>query len=187
MIFTSILFTEEEGGGNGLHFLLQSSKEELQFSFPWTCYQRNTRHLHGNQHMKEQDFSSFSVFLLLVADLCLQLERFARNKCYDKTLWVDKSPRLICLYSTKHANTHRSTALGESPLIWFCARHQNPPIPRSLDGRGCGVQRGSVHVCVLGITRQYLLLPFEFPPPSPPDSFRWGTGENPSFGEGLKI
>lgn len=78
-------------------------------------------------------------------------------------------------------NTRRSTALGETPLIWYCARYQNHPIPRSLDRCGCGVQRGSVHICVLGVTRQYLhaqhngccfLLSFF----SPPDSFRWGTG-----------
>lgn len=45
-------------------------------------------------------------------------------------------------------NTRRSTALGETPLIWCCARTQNPPKPAEVSvsvGCGCSVQRGSVH------------------------------------------
>lgn len=52
-------------------------------------------------------------------------------------------------------NTRRSTALGETPLIWYCARYPEPPNP-TVDsvsvGCGCGMQRGSVHYCVPSVT-----------------------------------
>lgn len=49
-------------------------------------------------------------------------------------------------------NTRRSTALGETPLIWYCARYPEPPDPPTVDsvsvGCVCGMQRGSVRYCV---------------------------------------
>lgn len=58
-------------------------------------------------------------------------------------------------------NTRRSTALGETPLIWYCARYpepSNPAVDSVSVGCGCGMQRGSVHCCVLSFTFQYNLL-----------------------------
>lgn len=46
-------------------------------------------------------------------------------------------------------NTRRSTALGETPLIWYCARYpepSNPTVDSVSVGCGCGTQRGSVHL-----------------------------------------
>lgn len=92
-------------------------------------------------------------------------------------------------------NTRRSTALGETPLIWYCARYQNHPIPPALDGRGCRVQRGSVHVCVLGVTRQYLhaqhgccfLLSFFCPHPTVSGGGTGGLVRNQVFQKGLRF
>lgn len=58
-------------------------------------------------------------------------------------------------------NTRRSTALGETPLIWYCARYpepSNPAVDSVSVGCGCGMQRGSVHCCVPSFTFQYTLL-----------------------------
>lgn len=79
--------------------------------------------------------------------------------------WTNVPVSSVCTVP-KHANTRRSTALGESPLIWFCARYQIPSNP-TVSGRAWlrRAERKCARVCVLGVTRQYLLLPFEFPPP----------------------
>lgn len=52
-------------------------------------------------HKRAVFFLVFSVFTALCWFIGLQLKRFARNKCYDKTLWIDKIPSLFCSYSTK--------------------------------------------------------------------------------------
>lgn len=52
-------------------------------------------------------------------------------------------------------NTRRSTALGETPLIWYCARYpepSNPTVDSVSVGCGCVMQRGNVHYCVPSVT-----------------------------------
>lgn len=47
-------------------------------------------------------------------------------------------------------NTRRSTALGEIPLIWYCARYPDSSNP-TVDSV-CDMQRGNVHFCVPSLT-----------------------------------
>lgn len=91
-------------------------------------------------------------------------------------------------------NTRRSTALGETPLIWYCARYPGPSNPAVVSvsvGCGCGTQRGSVHCCVPSVTFQYSLPHaqfnscfFLFADFSQQFQRDWRPGRNPSFEKG---
>jgi len=53
-------------------------------------------------------------------------------------------------------NTRRSTALGETPLIWYCARYPNRPIPLWIQSLlGVAVARRE-EVCIIGYPVSFL-------------------------------
>lgn len=61
-------------------------------------------------------------------------------------------------------NTRRSTALGETPLIWYCARYPNRPIPlwiQSLLGVAVA-RREEVCIIVYSVILVYSLLHAQF-------------------------
>lgn len=94
-------------------------------------------------------------------------------------------------------NTRRSTALGETPLIWYCARYPEPSnstVDSVSVGCGCGTQRGSVHCCVPSVTFSDSLLHaqfngcfFLFAKFSQQFQGNWRPAGNPSFDKGVRF
>lgn len=140
---------------------------------------------------KSRIFSSFSVFLLLVADLCLQSERFARNKCYDKTLWVDKSPRLVCLYSTKtrqHSSVYCIRRIPSYLVLCQIPEPSNPPTSGWAWLRRA--ERKCARVCVCVCARRHTSVPaaslWVSTPPLTPRQFQVGDWWESKFWRRVK-
>lgn len=192
MIFTLISFIREKYHTAGI------SPKVQKVHFPSSCYHKNNaRHISikYTQYIRSSCFF-FVIFKVFAAPFWftgLQLKQFALHKCYDKTLWIYRSLFSVCTVPNSR-NTRRSTALGETPLIWYCARDPEPSNPFADPvsvGCGCGTQRGSVHV---SYTQCHFLWQFaacqvqQLHLPScrvfPTVLGNWWSGENPSFKKG---
>lgn len=175
MIFTLILFTEGRKKKNRLHFFLQRPMKSFSFVSLRPAARGTPDISVVYSTWKSSIFPHFSVFLLLFIDLlvCSWSDLLVVSAMIKPFELINVLVSSVCTVPNTR-NTRRSTALGETPLIWYCARYQNHPIPRSLDGCGCGVQRGRVHVCVLGVTTAAASFWVSLSPPPTPQQFQVG-------------